>query len=109
MNAVGTSITAIRSPAAQIIVVHLLVLVIKATLETALSAGSITQVWSVTKLQHCMLMMKSKLIYSSYSQWGDPQIMPVIQIRYERLSRRRSERGAPDKELVHHRGNGWGA
>ena len=107
MNAVGTSITAIRSPAAQIIVVNLLVLVIKATLETALSAGSITQVWSVTKLQDCMLMMKSKLIYSSYSQWGDPQIMPVIQIRYERLSRRRSERGAPDKELVHHCGNGW--
>ena len=35
MNAVGTSITAIRSPAAQIIVVHLLALVIKATLETA--------------------------------------------------------------------------
>ena len=44
MNAVGTSITAIRSPAAQIIVVHLLALVIKATLETALSASLVTQV-----------------------------------------------------------------
>ena len=44
MNAVGTSITAIRSPAAQIIVVHLIAPVIKATLETALSASSITQV-----------------------------------------------------------------
>jgi len=65
MNAVATSITAIRSPAAQIIVVHLLALVIKATLETALSASSITQVWSDTKLQHCMLMMNSKLIYSN--------------------------------------------
>ena len=65
MNAVGTSITAIRSPAAQIIVVHLLALVIKATLETALSASSITQVWSDIKMQHCMLMMKSKLIYSN--------------------------------------------
>ena len=43
MNAVGTSITAIRSPAAKIIEVHLLALVIKTTLETALSA-SITQV-----------------------------------------------------------------
>ena len=61
MNAVGTSITAIRSPAAQIIVVHLLALVIKATLATALSA----QVWSDIKLQHCMLMMNSKLIYSN--------------------------------------------
>ena len=61
MNAVGTSITAIRSPAAQIIVVHLLALVIKATLETALSA----QVWSDIKLQHCMLMMNRKLIYSN--------------------------------------------
>ena len=38
MNAVGTSITAIRTPAVQIIVVQLLALVIKATLETALSA-----------------------------------------------------------------------
>ena len=38
MNAVGTSITAIRLPAAQIIVAHLLALVIKATLEMALSA-----------------------------------------------------------------------
>ena len=38
MNAVGTSITAIRLPAAQIIVALLLALVIKATLETALSA-----------------------------------------------------------------------
>ena len=38
MNALGTSNTAIRSPAAQIIVVHLLALVIKATLEMALSA-----------------------------------------------------------------------
>ena len=38
MNAVGTSITAIRLPAAQIIVAHLLALVNKATLETALSA-----------------------------------------------------------------------
>ena len=65
MNAVGTSITAIRSPAAQIIVVHLLALVIKATLETALCASSITQVWSDIKLQHCMLMMNSKLIYSN--------------------------------------------
>ena len=65
MNAVGTSITAIRSPAAQIIVVHLLALVIKATLETALSASSITQVWSDIKLEHCMLMMNSKLIYSN--------------------------------------------
>ena len=65
MNAVGTSITAIRSPAAQIIVVHLLALVIKATLETALSASSITQVWSDIKLQHCMLMMNSRLIYSN--------------------------------------------
>ena len=53
MNAVGTSITAIRSPAAQIIVVHLLALVIKATLATALSACSITQVWSDIKLKHC--------------------------------------------------------
>ena len=44
MNAVGTSITAIRSPAAQIIVVHLIAPVIKATLETALSATSVTQV-----------------------------------------------------------------
>ena len=44
MNAVATSITAIRSPAAQIIVVHLLALVVNATLETALSARSITQV-----------------------------------------------------------------
>ena len=45
MNAVGTSITAIRSPTAQIIVVHLIALVIKATLEAALSASlSITQV-----------------------------------------------------------------
>ena len=60
MNAVGTSITAIRSPAAQIIVVHLLALVIKATLATALSA----QVWSDIKLKHCMLMMNSKFIYS---------------------------------------------
>ena len=50
MNAVGTSITAIRSPAAQIIVVHLIALVIKATLETALSASLITQVWSDIKL-----------------------------------------------------------
>ena len=66
MNAVGTSITAIRSPAAQIIVVHLLALVIKATLETALSA----QVWSDTKLQHCMLMMKSNLIYSNLFSLG---------------------------------------
>lgn len=65
MNALGTSITAIRSPAAQIIVVHLLALVIKATLETALSASSITQVWSDIKLQHCMLTMNSKLIYSN--------------------------------------------
>ena len=65
MNAVGTSITAIRSPAAQIIVVHLLALVIKATLETALSASSITQVWSDIKLQHCMLMVNSKLICSN--------------------------------------------
>ena len=65
MNAVGTSITAIRSPAAKIIVVHLLALVIKATLETALSASSITQVWSDTKLQRCILMMNSKLIYSN--------------------------------------------
>ena len=39
MNAVGTSITAIRSLAAQIIVVHLIAPVIKATLETALSAS----------------------------------------------------------------------
>ena len=38
MNAVGTSITAIRLQAAQIIVAHLPALVIKATLETALSA-----------------------------------------------------------------------
>ena len=65
MNAVGTSITAIRSPAAQIIVVHLLALVIKATLEKALSASSITQVWSDIKLQHCMLTMNSKLIYGN--------------------------------------------
>ena len=65
MNAVGTSITAIRSPAAQIIVVHLLALVIKATLETALSASIITQVWSDIKWQHCMLMMNSTLIYSN--------------------------------------------
>ena len=65
MNAVGTSITAIKSPAAQIIEVHLIALVIKATLETALSASSITQVWSDTKLQRCMLMMNSKLIYSN--------------------------------------------
>ena len=65
MNAVGTSITAIRSPAAQIIVVHLLALVIKATLETALSASSITQVWSDIKLQHCVLMVNSKLICSN--------------------------------------------
>ena len=65
MNAVGTSITAITSPAAQIIVAHLLALVIKATLETALSASSITQVWSDIKLQHCMLTMNSKLIYSN--------------------------------------------
>ena len=65
MNAIGTSITAIRSPAAQIIVVHLLALVIKATLEAALSASSITQVWSDIKLHHCMLMMNSKLIYSN--------------------------------------------
>ena len=63
MNAVGTSITAIRSPAAQIIVVHLLVLVIKATLETALSASLIMQVWSDIKLKHCMLMMNSNFIY----------------------------------------------
>ena len=63
MNAVATSITAIRSPAAQIIVVHLLALVIKATLETALSASSITQVWSDIKLQHSVLMVNSKLIY----------------------------------------------
>ena len=65
MNALGTSIIAIRSPAAQIIVVHLLALVIKATLEKALSASSITQVWSDIKLQHCMLTMNSKLIYSN--------------------------------------------
>ena len=65
MNAVGTSITAIRSPAAQIIVVHLIALVIKATLETALSASSITQVWSDIKLQHCMFMKNRKLIYSN--------------------------------------------
>ena len=65
MNAVGTSITAIKSPAAQIIEVHLIALVIKATLETALSASSITQVWSDINLQHCMLMMNSKLIYSN--------------------------------------------
>ena len=65
MNAVGTSITAIRSPAAQIIVVHLLALVIKATLETALCASSITQVWSDIKLKHCMLMMNTtSIIYS---------------------------------------------
>ena len=64
MNVVGTSITAIRSPAAEIIVVHLLALVIKATLETALSASSITQVWSNIKLHHSMLMMNSKFIYN---------------------------------------------
>ena len=63
MNAVGTSITAIKPPAAQIIEVHLIALVIKATLETALNASSITQVWSDIKLQHCMLMMTSKLIF----------------------------------------------
>ena len=65
MNALGTSIIAIRSPAAQIIVVHLLALVIKATLEKALSASSITQVWSDIKLQHCMLTRNSKLIYGN--------------------------------------------
>ena len=70
MNAVGTSITAIRSPAAQIIVVHLLALVIKATLETALCASSITQVWSDIKLKHCMLMMTSELIYSNLFSLG---------------------------------------
>ena len=66
MNAVGTSITAIKSPAAQIIEVHLIALVIKATLETALSASlSITQVWSDIKLQHSVLMVNSKLICSN--------------------------------------------
>ena len=66
MNAVGTSITAIRSQAAQIIVVHLIALVIKATLEAALSASlSITQVWSDIELQHYVLMVNSKLICSN--------------------------------------------
>ena len=39
-----------------------------------------------------------------YSHWGHQQTMPVITIRCGRLSRRRLERGAPGKQLVHHAG-----
>ena len=102
MNAVGASITAIRSPAAQIIVVHLLAPVIKATLETDLSASSITQVWSDIKLHHSMLMINSKLIYSNLSSLGPSA-------NNTRNSKKIWETQPPGKELVHHCGEMGGA
>ena len=94
MNA-GTSITAISWPAAQIIVVHLIAPVIKATLETALIACSITQVWSDIKLQHCMLMINSKLIYINLFLLGPSA-------NNARNSKEIWETLPPGKELVHH-------